>query len=451
VKGVLVKMENPYVYGPVIGIRGTFIGREKETEAIFKSIRMGMSKSVVGERRIGKSSLLYHLIFADMKEEYLSGAEQQHVLSYFDCQGEFYSYELKEDELLDMLFENALTAMNDLPERVDFEKTYKAAERKRHGFQDAIAMLSEHGVQLTYLLDEFELITTQTHLHDATIDFLRSMANNPNHIFAYITATQTSLRDLCKAEKIKSPFWNIFSRLQLGLMPKQEASGIVELGGEDFCNDVKDFVLEKAGRHPYLIQMMCGILFELRNRGTGFEQSHLDEGLLAFRRESRDYFEGCWQQYLNDEDKLTLKQIIAVGEPASESSTDKRRLASVIRLPLYAQERAKTLTERGYLEYINDKYRIFSSVFEDFVRSRKGVLRMAQKILEYEEDVRESVFIVISRAQDSMSLEEIVEAASKYVAPEIIPSVVQVLKEKKYIEESDGRFVPSKLGQVRYE
>lgn len=360
-------MENPYICEAAIGIRGTFIGRKKEIKEIFERIRRGRSKSVVGERRMGKSSLLYHLTRADVQREHLSSAEWQHILVYFNCQREFYSYELTEDELLDRLFKTALTAMNDLPEKADFEKGYKAAEIKRLGFHDAVTMLSGRKVQLTYLLDEFELITTQENLRDVTIDFLRNMADDQEHLFAYVTATQTNLRELCEADKIRSPFWNIFTRLQLGLMPRQEALSIVGLGGEDFCNNVKVFVLEKAGCHPYLIQMMCGILFELCNRDNGFKQSHFHEGLQEFRGESRDYFDGCWWHYLDDENQRTLKQILAKGETVRNSFGDERRVASMSKLTTETQRAAKILIERGYLEEINGKCRIFSSVFEDFV------------------------------------------------------------------------------------
>jgi len=374
-----LKMENPYICGPAIGIRGTFIGRKKEIKEIFDHIRKGESKSVVGERRAGKSSLLYHLTCADVQREHLRGTSRRHVLVYFDCQGEFYSYELTEDELLDMLFATAMTAMNDLPEKADFEKAYKAAETKRHGFQNAVAMLNGLGVQLTYLLDEFELITKQENLHDETIDFLRSMANNPNHLFAYVTATQTSLWELCKSEKIKSPFWNIFTKLQLRLMPRQEALEIVKLGSENFCNDVKAFVLEKAGCHPYLIQMMCGILFELRNRDAGFNQTHFREGLRAFRSESRVYFEGCWRHYLDDEDKRMLKEILDKGDAVRNSLGDERKEISVSKLPSENQRRVEILIGRGYLEEINGRCRIFSSVFEDFVRDMPEPGKMVGK------------------------------------------------------------------------
>jgi len=281
------------------------------------------------------------------------------------------------------------------------------------------------------------------------------MANNPNHLFTYVTATETSLRELCEVDKIKSPFWNIFTRLQLGLMPNQEALDIVKLGGEDFCSDVKAFVLEKAGRHPYLIQMMCGILFELRNRDNGFRQSHFHEGLRAFRSESHEYFQGCWRRYLDDEDKRTLKQILAAGDSVPNSFGDVRKMALMNKLPAETQRRAKRLIERGYLEEADDGCRIFSSVFEDFVRLQQVDLTVispiARRILEYEEDIHKSVFIVISQSQEPLSLEEVIEAASKYVEPERIPSTVQVLKEKKYIEETDGRLFASELGRIRYE
>jgi len=52
---------NPFTNRGVITNEADFIGREEQLGEIIERLRTLQSSSVVGERRIGKSSLLYHL------------------------------------------------------------------------------------------------------------------------------------------------------------------------------------------------------------------------------------------------------------------------------------------------------------------------------------------------------------------------------------------------------
>lgn len=54
-------MHNPFTIGPMIQNPAEFVGRTAELQFLLTRLRSLQSCSVVGERRIGKSSLLYHL------------------------------------------------------------------------------------------------------------------------------------------------------------------------------------------------------------------------------------------------------------------------------------------------------------------------------------------------------------------------------------------------------
>ena len=53
--------DNPFTIGPMIMKEEDFIGREAQLSDILTHIRNQGSVSIVGDRRIGKSSLLYHI------------------------------------------------------------------------------------------------------------------------------------------------------------------------------------------------------------------------------------------------------------------------------------------------------------------------------------------------------------------------------------------------------
>ncbi len=54
-------MHNPFTIGSMIQNPAEFVGRMAELQFLLTRLRSLQSCSVVGERRIGKSSLLYHL------------------------------------------------------------------------------------------------------------------------------------------------------------------------------------------------------------------------------------------------------------------------------------------------------------------------------------------------------------------------------------------------------
>ncbi|MFQ5616984.1 MAG: ATP-binding protein, partial [Anaerolineales bacterium] len=54
-------LHNPFYYGGELKESRLFIGRKREVAEIYEAIAASASVSVVGERRIGKSSLLRYL------------------------------------------------------------------------------------------------------------------------------------------------------------------------------------------------------------------------------------------------------------------------------------------------------------------------------------------------------------------------------------------------------
>ena len=76
---------NPFTYGNPISDARRFVGREAPVEQIFSRLRNVEfeSSSLVGERRIGKTSLLYYL--ADVNVRRAHGlAPEQFIFVYVD-------------------------------------------------------------------------------------------------------------------------------------------------------------------------------------------------------------------------------------------------------------------------------------------------------------------------------------------------------------------------------
>ena len=78
---------NPFTYGNPISDPARFFGREREIEQVFSRLRNAEfeSSSLVGERRIGKTSLLNYLAHPDVRRQH--GLEpDKYIFVYVDLQ-----------------------------------------------------------------------------------------------------------------------------------------------------------------------------------------------------------------------------------------------------------------------------------------------------------------------------------------------------------------------------
>ena len=78
-------LENPFFHRGPIRDRRYFFGRTAETRRALQMLRKGQCVSIVGPRRIGKTSLLFHLRDPEVQRRYKLGTE--YLFVYIDCQG----------------------------------------------------------------------------------------------------------------------------------------------------------------------------------------------------------------------------------------------------------------------------------------------------------------------------------------------------------------------------
>ncbi len=169
-------LPNPFTQRGAIRDPGQFFGRQAELNQIFSCIGKMQSVSVVGERRIGKSSLLHYVC-----QKGQSHAPRGAGLVYLGVQrvrheADFYTRLLEEVGSRGSTFR-------------DLESTLR-------------------GKQVVVCLDEFEQVAGNEAFSESFFDGLRSLAQDG---LALVTASQHSLFDLCRDKKFAgSQFWNIF-------------------------------------------------------------------------------------------------------------------------------------------------------------------------------------------------------------------------------------------------
>ncbi|MCA9966894.1 MAG: ATP-binding protein, partial [Anaerolineales bacterium] len=151
-----MSISNPFFHRGAIRRATYFHGRSAEIDQILGLLRNGQSVSLIGPRRIGKSSLLIHLCRAEVRSRL--NLEPPHTLFVLlDCQELGGSppeevYEALLTGLLDACEEAGL----DVGE-VDPDGNYRALDR-------ILRAVHRQKVSIVVLLDEFELLAANEHL-----------------------------------------------------------------------------------------------------------------------------------------------------------------------------------------------------------------------------------------------------------------------------------------------
>jgi serine/threonine-protein kinase len=331
---------NPYLNRVMIQEPRHFHGRRRELSRIFSRIGVErpQSVSVVGERRIGKSSLLYQLSLPEVQERFLPDRSLL-VVVFLDFQ------QLRNISLQDFF----LVLINQI-RRADPEIVTADSSGYR-AFQQIQERLRERNKRLVLLFDEFDAITSNPIFDREFYSFLRSVANNS--AVAYVTSSMNELQRLCYSSEIAdSPFFNIFSTQHLKPFEKEDALELIAKPSEQAGIPLAAFaedILDMAGLFPFYIQIACSSYYDWLEENPGAEPDRA-EIEARFLEEAGPHFEYFWEQCLPECQRL-LKTLMKGGQPGPEESDICRRLA-----------------KNGYLLPQGQHFRIFSRAFAERIR-----------------------------------------------------------------------------------
>lgn len=244
-------MPNPFTYGGRITNPAQFIGRGKELREIFSALETASSGQlqhvqVVGERRMGKSSLLYHV--TQIYRQRLTQPEKYRFV-YVDLQ-DAHCHKL-EGLLKYVLGELKVSAKPTLA-----------------NFQEAVEDLNRNGIYPVLCLDEFEHLTKhKDQFPDEVFEVWRSLASGSK--LAFITASQTPLGKLIQQGNLTSTFHNIFIYLELGNLIESEARMLLARNiDHPFTEDEIGKLFKLASRHPAHLQIAAQLLYEAKANQT---------------------------------------------------------------------------------------------------------------------------------------------------------------------------------------
>lgn len=295
-------LDNPFFHRGAIRRAEEFHGREVEIAQILGLCRNGQSVSIVGPRRIGKSSLLLQLCRPSVRAQY-DMAPDEVIFALVDCQELGGS---PPEEVYEIFQTSIVDAAQSIPLNLKFSErpgTYHSLDRILNNIHSS-------GISVAILLDEFELLAANQRLSPYFFARLRGLTTK--YGLAYLTASQRPLFAITADEKIlSSPFFNIFVTISLGLFNFPEAKSLLHRRLENtnltFPNELMEHILWLAGYHPFFLHVAGYHAFEAYSQNPSIQPSNKFYDWLdkSVEMEADSHLSYLWQ-YLSPEERYNL-------------------------------------------------------------------------------------------------------------------------------------------------
>lgn len=253
----------PFVAGGMITDPRLFVGRKRELRDI--ALRMEgaqpISINVYGERRIGKSSLLYH--FYQTWRQRVQDSSRYAVV-YLTLQHGSITTE-------PALYGAIAAALRPaLPRRLH-PALHQANDRS--GFARLMETCCQQGILPVLCIDEFEtLFRHRQAFDDDFYDAMRALMDRNQMML--VLASQRPVDVYSQQQRLTSRFFNLGHTLRLGELSDEEADELVRLPARAWgdappaLNRRQQLLARRwGGRHPYRLQLAAFCLWQAAHEG----------------------------------------------------------------------------------------------------------------------------------------------------------------------------------------
>ena len=268
---------------------------------IFDRLESRKIVCIEGDRRIGKSSLLFQLCHQFRGSE----GEPRFHFSYIDLQQ----------------FRDGLTAELFWQQMADTLARFAGGAGPTEGARDSLEAagkrVRELGRRAVLLLDEFDLVAVRP---DFDADFYASLHSLcERYPITVLATTRFPLRALSQVGGLPGlSLATHFDCVHLGPLDEREAKELIGMSAERTgisLNPYADWIIQAAGLRPFYLQMACAAAFDVLSENPGANLSE-DEAERRFLQEALPH---CRYQFstLWPAEQEVLNEVAQGGQPAS--------------------------------------------------------------------------------------------------------------------------------------
>lgn len=262
---------NPFVSSGRLENPQLFVGRKYELNAVTSRMAAPQPTSINihGDKRIGKSSLLYH--FVQTWETRVPDSSHS-VVIYLSLQSA--SCQREEDFYLAVAQE--LISRPGLRTKPSLINALQISPLNRQAFSVAMGEFKNQGLLPVICLDDFQVLFKYSQeFNDGFYDNLRSLMDN-NKLMLVI-ASLKKLDIYAKQSQLTSTFFNLGHVFKLDELTPEAAKELARLPlSNSYVTNAQiiawgkaeqDLTLKLGGCHPFLLQMAGGLVWEARQQG----------------------------------------------------------------------------------------------------------------------------------------------------------------------------------------
>lgn len=239
---------NPYIAGGPVINRSMFFGRDNLLQRIEGLVHRNCLM-IYGERRIGKTSLLYQLKARLMRSD---SPEYRFFPAFIDLQG------IHEQDLFRHIMDDLVTAYPEWKGYLHTDSSEYTSRRFSRDMKTVIAELKRHNRRhpvVVLLMDEVDVInefSEKTNQRLRSI-FMKDFADHLSCVMAGIHLKK-------EWESSGSPWYNFFEEIPMTPFDLKAARALIQKPVEGifrFKREALDLIVNESGCHPYLIQKIC--------------------------------------------------------------------------------------------------------------------------------------------------------------------------------------------------
>lgn len=357
---------NPFTFGNPIKDPARFHGRETEIRQILNRLLSSAheSTSIIGERRIGKTSLLSYLSNPQASAG-LGLTPDKYCLVYVDFQG---LTDITPTRFWQRVLKKMSRAVADESLKPTIDQLSSQTEFDLFDLEDLFQTTMDNGMTVVLLMDEFEYVTENPNFKSDFYGGLRTLAIHSG--VALLPATRRELVDLCHSEEIKgSPFFNIFANVVLRPFSRDEVNTMLyayaRSAEAEFTPEEADFIWATAGGYPIFVQMAG--YYWMEGRAQGLEDKALTQFTVSnFVQQAQSHYTYLWS-HCSENEKISLMILLTL----SKEKQTKKTIANLDNLSKLRARLPQDLTalgKRGLITETNGIFQIFSPSFSTWIQ-----------------------------------------------------------------------------------
>ncbi len=244
---------NPYIAGAPVMDEAMFFGRQKLLNRLL-SVLHHNSLMITGERRIGKTTFLYHLKKVLEADE---GSEYRFFPVLIDLQG------VPETQFFSALIADiseGLALSTAVRETLRFRPGTQGYDGRDfgHDLQRVLPELSERTnrkIKLALLIDEVDVLNGYSESVNQRLRsiFMKTFSESLVAVMSGVGIKRTWQSEV-------SPWYNFFDEVELGVFTREEAEELIKTPVEGifrYESAALERILERSSRKPYLVQKLC--------------------------------------------------------------------------------------------------------------------------------------------------------------------------------------------------